>query len=55
MRWIFSIDLFLGVTGGGLSLKADNLTAICLENVGASTSHNRMDLHGLLQAEVYLK
>jgi hypothetical protein len=33
--------------------EADNLTAICepivLENVGASTSHNLMDLHGLLQ------
>jgi hypothetical protein len=31
----------------------DHLTAICepdyLENVGASTSHNRMGLHGLLQ------
>jgi hypothetical protein len=33
--------------------KTDNLTAICepdcLENVEASTSHNRMGLHGLLQ------
>jgi hypothetical protein len=33
--------------------KADNLTAICeptcLENMEASTSHNLMDLHGLLQ------
>jgi hypothetical protein len=33
--------------------KADNLTAICqpigLWNVGASTFHNTMDLHGLLQ------
>jgi hypothetical protein len=32
--------------------KADNLTAIyesILENVGASTSHNPMGLHGLLQ------
>jgi hypothetical protein len=30
--------------------KADNLTAICeLENVEASTSHNPMGLHGLLQ------
>jgi hypothetical protein len=32
--------------------KADNLTAICgadyLENVGTSTSHNSMGLHGLL-------
>jgi hypothetical protein len=29
--------------------KADNLTAVCLKNVGASTSHNPMGLHGLLQ------
>jgi hypothetical protein len=28
---------------------ADNLTTDCLENVGASTSHNPMGLHGLLQ------
>jgi hypothetical protein len=34
--------------------KANNLTAICepicLENVGASTFHKPMGLHGLLQA-----
>jgi hypothetical protein len=44
--------------GGGVkgqpARKADNLTAICVsrlsrENVGASTSRNPMDLHGLLQ------
>jgi hypothetical protein len=29
--------------------EADNLTAICLENVGALTSHNPVGLHGLLQ------
>jgi hypothetical protein len=34
--------------------KVDNLSAICLwadclENVGASTSHNPIGLHGLLQ------
>jgi hypothetical protein len=34
--------------------EADKLTAICepivyRQNVGASTSHNRMGLHGLLQ------
>jgi hypothetical protein len=38
--------------------KADNLTAICEptveENVGASTSHNPMGLHGLLQGQFYL-
>jgi hypothetical protein len=32
--------------------KVDNLTAICgpmsRDNVGASTSHNRMGVHGLL-------
>jgi hypothetical protein len=28
---------------------ADNFTADYLENMGASTSHNRMGLHGLLQ------
>jgi hypothetical protein len=38
-----------------LARKADNLTAICdcLENVGASTSHNPTGLHGLLQVELY--
>jgi hypothetical protein len=40
--------------GKGRSVrKADNLTAICesivYKNVGASTSHNPMGLHGLLQ------
>jgi hypothetical protein len=36
---------------GRPALKADNLTALCecLENVGASTSHSPMGLHGLLQ------
>jgi hypothetical protein len=38
--------------------KADNLTAICgpicLENVGASASHNPMGLYGLLQGQLYL-
>jgi hypothetical protein len=29
--------------------KADNLTDSCLENVGASTSLNRVGLQGLLQ------
>jgi hypothetical protein len=28
---------------------ADNLTADCPENVGTSTPHNRMGLHGLLK------
>jgi hypothetical protein len=38
--------------------KADNLTTICeptvLESVEASTSHNPMGLHGLLQRQLYL-
>jgi hypothetical protein len=38
--------------------KADNLTAICeyvcIESVGASTSHNPTDLHGLLQGQLSL-
>jgi hypothetical protein len=36
--------------------KADNLTAICdcLDNVGPSTFHNPVGLHGLLQGELYL-
>jgi hypothetical protein len=29
--------------------KADNLIAICLENMGTSTSHNLVGLHSLLQ------
>jgi hypothetical protein len=35
--------------------KADDLTAIydCLDTVGASTSHNPMGLHGLLQVYLY--
>jgi hypothetical protein len=38
--------------------KADNLTTICelivYKNVGASTSHNPMGLHGPLQGYLYL-
>jgi hypothetical protein len=38
--------------------KADNLAAMCEPIVkikgGASTSHNSMGLHGLLQGELYL-
>jgi hypothetical protein len=33
---------------GRLARQAGNLTADCLENVGASTSQNRMGLPGLL-------
>jgi hypothetical protein len=47
---------------GGMKVRpacrADNLTAICwadcLENIKASTSHNSMGLHGLLQIYLYL-
>jgi hypothetical protein len=39
-------------------LKADSLTAICepiiWKNVEASTSHNPVGLHGLLQGWLYL-
>jgi hypothetical protein len=34
---------------GQPACSADNLTAICVLNVGASTSHNPIDLQGLLQ------
>jgi hypothetical protein len=38
--------------------KADNLTAICepivYKNVGSSTSHSPMGLHGPLQGYLYL-
>jgi hypothetical protein len=41
------------VKGGRTAHKVENLAAICLtdclQNVGASTSHNPMGLHGLLQ------
>jgi hypothetical protein len=42
---------------GRLAHKADtlhHLWASCLENVGASTSHNRICVHGLLHSYVYL-
>jgi hypothetical protein len=42
----------MGVNGGRLARKTDSLTAIwaeCTENEVASTSHNRMGLHCLLQ------
>jgi hypothetical protein len=52
-----STRIFLG--GKGRPARgAGNLTAICepicLENVGASTSHNPMGLHGLLQGYIYV-
>jgi hypothetical protein len=37
--------IFLGVKRG----QRLRLTTYCQENVGASTSHNRIGLHGLLQ------
>jgi hypothetical protein len=40
------------------AFKVDNVTAICepivWKNIGASTSHNAMGLHGLLQGYLYL-
>jgi hypothetical protein len=35
--------------GKGWPARKADLTADCLENVGASTSHNPIGLHGLLQ------
>jgi hypothetical protein len=38
---------------GWPALTAENLTAICdLENVEASTSHNPIGLHGLLEVQL---
>jgi hypothetical protein len=39
----------LPVHKGRPAHKADNLTTICLENVGALMSHNSVGLHSLLQ------
>jgi hypothetical protein len=39
---------------GRPALKAGNLTAVCELNVGASTSHKPMALHGLLQGQLYI-
>jgi hypothetical protein len=43
----------LPVGKGRATREADNLTAVCepivQKNVGTSTSHNLMSLHGLLQ------
>jgi hypothetical protein len=48
-------------TKGRSARKVHNLTAICEptvyeynQNVEASTSHSPMDLHGLLQGQLYL-
>jgi hypothetical protein len=38
---------------GRLVHKADNLTTICLENMGALTSHNPMGLHGMLHGYLF--
>jgi hypothetical protein len=54
LRFLTRISSHMNLHGGKgwPARKADNITAIsrkCLENVGASTSHNPMGLHGLLQ------
>jgi hypothetical protein len=39
---------------GQSARKAGNLTADCVENVGASSYHNLMGFHGLLQIKIIL-
>jgi hypothetical protein len=53
-NWVPGI--ILGATGGRhVRLQHHNhLWADCLENVGVSTSHNYMGIHGLLQGCFYL-
>jgi hypothetical protein len=50
-KWV--PEIFLSERGGGGVHKADNLTAnynpIVLKHMGASTSHNHLGFHGLLQ------
>jgi hypothetical protein len=47
----------LGMKGDRPVLKADNFAICvcvdCLDDVGASTSHNPIGLHGLLQGSLY--
>jgi hypothetical protein len=48
--------IFLGVKGGQhvrLTSLPPSASQLSRENVGASTSHNRMGLHGLLQGYLY--
>jgi hypothetical protein len=46
-----------GIKGGRrvrLTTLPPSVSRLSRENVGASTSHNPMDLHGLLQGQLYL-
>jgi hypothetical protein len=54
--WPWGRPIFLGVKGGrSVRLTTHrHLWADCLENVGASTSHNPIGFHGLLQGWLYL-
>jgi hypothetical protein len=45
--------ILLGVKGG-LTTSPPPVSRLSRENVGASTSHNSMGLHGLLQGYLYL-
>jgi hypothetical protein len=48
-KWVPGIFLGLRAAGAQGWKPHRRLWADCVENVGASTSHNPMDLHGLLQ------
>jgi hypothetical protein len=47
-------ESFLGLRAAGSRVRHRHLSADCLENVGASTSHNPVGVYGLLQGQLYL-
>jgi hypothetical protein len=53
---IFMPEIFLALNGGRrarLTTSPPSVSRLPRENVGASTSHNPMGLHGLLQGYLY--